>query len=218
MHIKAVAFDVDGTLYPRMGMVLSVIPIFLRFPVFTINFNSVRKAIRKIRPIKNFRELQARLLAKKLKKPEEKIRILIDEIIYDRWENSFEKIKPYPGIKDLVIQLKNKNIKLAILSDFPVKRKIKFLNILKKWDVAFCSEETDYLKPNPEPFKKLSKALGILPENILYVGDDYQYDIEGAARVGMKTAYLSRKKIKNSKADIIFKNYFELKNILLDML
>ena len=43
-------------------------------------------------------------------------------------------------------------------------------------------------KPHPLPLRRAVKALGIKPENILFVGDDPRRDIRGAKWMGMKTA------------------------------
>ena len=65
-----------------------------------------------------------------------------------------------------------------------------------------------------------AEKLGVKPEEILYVGNSIKYDVMGARNYGMKTAYLLKgfRKIFNIKcslADISFKNYRQLKNIVL---
>ena len=74
------------------------------------------------------------------------------------------------------------------------------------------SEETNALKPSEIPFLKFAGKLGTSPERILYVGNNEKLDCSGAKKAGMKTALISRKK--TSAADITFKNYQELYNIL----
>ena len=48
------------------------------------------------------------------------------------------------------------------------------------------------------------------PEEILYVGDHYEYDVLGAHAVGMRVAHLTRKERPDSVADFQFGGYKEL--------
>ncbi len=52
------------------------------------------------------------------------------------------------------------------------------------------SSEVGYRKPRPEIFIAAAEALGIIPEEAVFVGDSFALDIVGATRVGMKTIWL----------------------------
>ena len=72
-----------------------------------------------------------------------------------------------------------------------------------------------------ELLTSFAKALNVPPEKILYVGNSIRADINGAKKAGMKTAYIMPfwRKILNKKlaqADISFKNYRQLKKIVLE--
>ncbi len=207
MKIKAVAFDIDGTLYPYYKMYIYSIPIFIKYPRFIYNFSKVRKSIRKIDEIKNFREMQAQLLAKRLKASQNRVYKKMESIIYDEWEKIFKWIKPYTGVLRTLKYLKEQNLKLAALSDFPVDHKLKYLGLDGLWDCAFSSEEIAYLKPHPKSFEKLCEKLNLEPGEILYVGDTYLYDIIGAYNAGLKTAFLTNNIRKCKYADFQFSNY-----------
>jgi putative hydrolase of the HAD superfamily len=47
-------------------------------------------------------------------------------------------------------------------------------------------------KPEPGIFLAAAEGLGVAPENILFVGDNVEADILGAAKVGMMTAWMHR--------------------------
>ncbi|HZK20306.1 MAG TPA: HAD family hydrolase, partial [Treponemataceae bacterium] len=64
--IKAVAFDIDGTLYPAYALNILVIPHFLVNMRFFILFNKVRNDLRKHAQLQNLLEFQAQLLSKLL--------------------------------------------------------------------------------------------------------------------------------------------------------
>ncbi|MFW5643352.1 MAG: HAD family hydrolase, partial [Alkalispirochaeta sp.] len=76
------------------------------------------------------------------------------------------------------------------------------------------AEETGYLKPNPEPFLRLIEELGVPAGEILYVGNSYRYDIEGARAVGMVTAHITRKGSPGAPADLVFSRFSELRRWL----
>jgi putative hydrolase of the HAD superfamily len=218
MKINAVAFDIDGTLYPEYKMFITSIIIAVRYPRFLNNFRIVRKQIREYKNIDDFYELQAALLARRMKISEDKAKKLIKKIIYSKWPLVFKYIKPYAGVKNLLLKLKQMNIKIAVLSDLPVKEKLRYLKLDGIWDCAFSSEETGYLKPHAMPFRVLLKKLGTQPHSTLYVGNNYEYDIIGASKLGIKTAHLSHKPYKQSAADFTFKDYRDLHKFLLTMI
>ena len=218
MKVKAVAFDIDGTLYPEYKMFITSFILAVRNPIFINNFRVVRKQIREYKKIDNFYKLQAVLLAKRMRITEKKAKQLINNVIYTKWPLVFKYIKPYKGVKNLLLRLKEMKIKIAVLSDLPVEQKLRYLKLDGIWNCAFSSEETGYLKPHPIPFHKLLEKLNSRPHSTLYVGNNYMYDIVGASKLGIKTAHLSRKPHKQSIADFTFKYYKDLEKFLLAMI
>lgn len=56
-----------------------------------------------------------------------------------------------------------------------------------------ASEEQGYAKPDSRIYQDALSALGVAsPEGVLFVGDNPVTDIDGAARFGMRTAWVSR--------------------------
>lgn len=55
------------------------------------------------------------------------------------------------------------------------------------------SDELGIRKPRPEIFEAVAAALGLPPREILHVGDSLSADIAGAAAVGMRTVWLTRR-------------------------
>jgi len=54
-------------------------------------------------------------------------------------------------------------------------------------DVLVFADETGVRKPEPESFLHACRELGVEPTAALFVGDDLRNDVQGAARVGMRT-------------------------------
>lgn len=221
--IKAVAFDIDGTLYNSFSFSLRCLPFIIKNLCFMIHFGIVRKEIRTIN--KNlstgdeFFSFQAELLAKRLKWSPEYTKSFIEENVYIAWKELFKKIPPYKDALGTVKVLKNAGLKIGILSDFPPEQKNDIWGIARLSDVILGAEYCAALKPAKKPFLKLSEQLRVSPKEVLYVGNSYKYDIIGAKNVGMKTAYICSpflKPFKRKKADIVFSNYKDLANILLN--
>ncbi len=172
-------------------------------------------------PLPDFFEYQARLLAENSHIDVEYAKIQINQICYEGMKPYFLKTKTYPNVYDTIVAFKSAGLKIGILSDFPPEQKGGIWGIRSLCDVCIGSEESGALKPSKYPFGILALKLGVKPEEILYVGNSKKYDIEGARNAGMKTAYILKgyRKIFNipiKEADICFKNYRQLRNIVLN--
>ncbi len=228
MKIKAVVFDIDGTLYPYESMYLKSIPVFIKYFRFISNFGKVRSEIRK-KPCEDidFRIRQAKMLAARLGVTDDYAYTAIESIIYDKWINSLKGIRPYRNVEAVLDYLKKKRVKLAVLSDFPAAEKLEFLGLQGYWDTVLCSEESGNLKPDTEPFLIVCKRLGIPADQVLFVGDNPRYDIIGAIRAGMKTALFSgilagldrfKSRYSKTEPDFRFTGYAAFLQILLKII
>jgi putative hydrolase of the HAD superfamily len=221
-NIGAVAFDVDGTLYPNYRFYLRVLPCVASHPFLLAAFYKARKKIRRTGVAENsFYDIQAALCAEELKATKKdggagKIKSMIETQIYSAWEKLFDGIKLYPHVKASLDVFREAGLKLAVLSDFPLGSKLKYLGLGGIWDAELCSEELGALKPHPLPFRCLSESLGLPPERILYVGNSPAYDIAGARNVGMATALCrSRFGVRSRNAGFTFDDYRKLQEYVL---
>lgn len=218
--IKAVAFDIDGTIYASWRLFVRMPIYFFRHIIFFRDFNEVRKILRRSAPVADFYEYQARLFATQHKIDVALAKKEIQRICYDGLRPFFFKIKSFPNIYDTVRSLKAAGLKIAILSDFPPEQKDSVWGIRPLCDVCMSSEEAGALKPSKYAFGLLARRLNLKLEEILYVGNSVKYDIEGARNAGMKTAFVLTgwRRLFNRplpQADISFKSYRQLCNIVL---
>jgi FMN hydrolase / 5-amino-6-(5-phospho-D-ribitylamino)uracil phosphatase len=58
--------------------------------------------------------------------------------------------------------------------------------------VTASAGDIGFAKPHAAAFEYVASALGIACQDILYVGDDPHFDVEGARRAGMYTAWINR--------------------------
>lgn len=80
----------------------------------------------------------------------------------------------FPGIADLLDELKNRSIPIGVLSnkahDFTVKCVEEFLPAWE-WDIILGHREGKEQKPDPEGAIEAAGILGVAPENCFFVGD-----------------------------------------------
>jgi phosphoglycolate phosphatase len=136
--------------------------------------------------------------------------------------NNQNKTKPYDGIIDLLKELKDKEYKLAIVSN-------KFDSSVK----ALCKEHYDeYIKvaigesqhvarkPAPDSVFTAMKELGSKVEETIYIGDS-DVDVHTAHNAGLKCVgvtwgFRDREILHNAGADYIIDKPMELLKILAD--
>ena len=210
MPVRAVAFDIDGTLYPNAAMYLKSIPFAVTHLRLMTAYARVRQEIRGRRPVDDLQALEARMLAKRLGIAPEEARGRIQREIHGTWEEVLDNVSPYPHVRECVLSLREAGFAVAVTSDFPVERKLERLGLDGLFDCRLWTEESGYLKPHPEPFLALAECMGYPAQEILYVGNSYEYDVVGAKNVGMRAAHLTRKPPEDSIADFSFRDYREL--------
>jgi putative hydrolase of the HAD superfamily len=69
--------------------------------------------------------------------------------------------------------------------------KLENCKLRSYFDIIVCSEEIGINKPAPEIFHFSMNKAQTKPENSTMIGDDYEVDILGAERVGMKTYHFN---------------------------
>lgn len=207
MAVKAIAFDIDGTLYPNWRMKLFSLPFLVSHLPLVLAFSKVRKDMRKVDKIDDFKAIQTSFMARELKVTPEEAGAAVDSIIYKKWENIFRRVKPFSGLQTALEELKARGYALGVMSDFPVGHKLRYFRLDGHWDVTMSSEDTGYLKPHAAPFLALAEKLGCAPEEVLYVGNSYAYDVKGAHAAGMKSVYVHWRGKNVPPADLTIRNY-----------
>lgn len=213
--IKAVVFDVDGTLYPNSCMIARSVRFFFSHPLISLAFNQLRRDVRQIGGVEDLHLAQVSLAAGYLRIPAEKAEYLLEELIYGKYMSMFRDVKPFPEVSPVLEEFRSAGLKLGVISDFPIRNKLSYLGLDRFWDSALSADEVGSLKPDSAPFLMMSEQLGISPEEIIYVGNNYKYDIIGAKGAGMLAAHFSRKEVPGSIADLTFSDYEVLRRYVL---
>ena len=223
--IKAVGFDLDGTLYPNYSLNFKLIPFSVLHGRLLLAFGKARSIIRNEQehssafPLPDLYNYQALITAQILHDRADIIREKIDQLMYQGWEQVFKTVKLFAHAADTLKALKKAGLKLGLLSDFPPENKLQHMGLSGIWDTVLCSERFGVIKPHARPFAKLAEALGLPAEKILYVGNSIPFDVAGASRAGMKTAWIKNRLARNRKKqpipDFTFSDYRQLHNYML---
>ncbi|MFX1512662.1 MAG: HAD family hydrolase [Promethearchaeota archaeon] len=136
----------------------------------------------------------------------------IDGIVQNAVEEGIVTRKSlwFPDVKETLQTLRKRGYLLGLISNThwriskkPKKEFEKFFNVIT------LSYEHGLAKPYPSIFLVTLNELKTKPKYCLHVGDDPIADIQGAKNVGMKTAFINRRKIEVN-TDIQIKELSEL--------
>lgn len=72
-------------------------------------------------------------------------------------------------------------------------RVIEEASLAEGLDAVVISETVGLRKPRPEIFHALLSALGVRPDETLHIGDNLRADVAGAAAVGCRTVWITRR-------------------------
>lgn len=118
------------------------------------------------------------------------------------WNQYYKMIKPRDGVIKYFDYLKDRNILIAILTNFTAEhqfKKLKNLELLDYIDFMVTSEEVGVEKPNKNMFDAILEKTKLNKENIMMVGDSLKNDITGAINYNILAAfYTNDNKIKGN--------------------
>ena len=123
------------------------------------------------------------------------------------WYEPLRKIaRVEPDIIETLKKLKGKKLKLGVLSNTFINastldRHLAQLGLLEFFEVRVYSYEYPFRKPDKRIFLDAAKKLNTEPENILFVGDRIDTDINGSAAAAMLPC------LKKAYTNINKKNY-----------
>jgi len=101
-------------------------------------------------------------------------------------------IRPFPGSKELVKRMRDAGLKVVIASSSRsdhLRHFIELLGIGALIDGSTSAGDVNESKPDPDVVAAALDKLGIAPADVVMIGDT-PYDIEAAARAGVRTIAL----------------------------
>jgi putative hydrolase of the HAD superfamily len=215
--IKAVIFDLDGTLLNRDESVKKFIDNQYE------RLNKWVNHIPKDKYISRFIELDNRGYVWKDKVYQQ----LTDELDITgiTWEDLLQDYTrefknnciPFPNLIELLEELRNNNLILGMITNgigqFQMDN-IKALGIEKYFQTILVSEWEGLKKPDPNVFLRALEQLDVSPNQCVYVGDHPENDVKAAQNVGMQGIWKNDIQWNNFTTNLIIDDLGELPLII----
>ncbi|WP_404332156.1 HAD family hydrolase [Mesobacillus maritimus] len=211
--IKAVLFDLDGTLLNRDESV----KIFIER-----QYDRLRKLVGDVPKeeyVSRFIELDNRGYVWKDKVYQQLVNefnivdITWEELLQDYIREFKNNCVPFPNLIRMLEELKRKQLVLGMITNgygqFQMDN-IKALGIDKYFDTILVSEWEGIKKPDPQTFIRALENLNMLPNETIFMGDHPENDVKAAQNVGMKGIWKRDFQWRNVEADSIVNDLSEL--------
>ena len=98
-------------------------------------------------------------------------------------------ITPYDDVIPVLEQLRRR-YQLATLSNGNAD--LHRVGLAGYFKVSLCARELGAAKPDPRCFTRLLEALQLRADEVMYVGDEPQHDVEGARAAGLVPVWMNR--------------------------
>jgi len=225
--LKAIVFDIDGTLYRqsmlRRAMLGRLLRVHARHPLRGWRTAGVLRA---------YRHAQERLRSSAAEGDISgaQITLTCQETHVDRGSvldcvNRWMEQEPLqflpqclqPGVIEFLETCRRRGLRLGALSDYPAEAKLEALGLSALFDVVLCAQapEVNVFKPNPRGLLLALERLGAARAETLYVGDRLDVDVPTAAAAGVRCAIVSRRATASARgAHIEVSSYSQLQDVL----
>lgn len=200
--LKAVVFDVDGTLYRQAPLRRAML-----FRLFGTYAMRPFEGWRTVRALSAYRHAQEALRdaattdAAEAQLARACARTDLDRAVVQQCVERWMEREPLPilgrfryrGLVEFLEACRGQGLQLAALSDYPASDKLKALGIADLFDLVLCAQspEIGVFKPNPRGLAVALHRLGVSPADCLYVGDRPEVDAEAAHAAGIASVIVS---------------------------
>lgn len=143
--------------------------------------------------------------------------IKFSKLVFEEEKKLFKKLlEPNKDLIDLINELKNKNLKLAVATSSTKERAFEILKLLKiidYFDLVITAEDVVKHKPDPEIYLEAAKRLGVNKKDCVVIEDSFS-GVMAASNAGMKVIVLKTdfysKEDFNDKEDLFVNDFSQL--------
>jgi len=193
-EIRNVVFDLFGTLIYLADETKPYLKLFLELDI-PLQERSLARRIALTEDFNNLAGLVERI------KPGAKIDLQRYE---DEVSKEADSARLYPETKEVLEELRDRNIKLGLISNLasPYKKPFFDLGLNDYFDYTIFSCEVGLIKPDYEIYQKIVQEMEIDPLHTLMTGDKIHADVDGPKSIGMNAVHLDRKSENDSTEKI----------------
>lgn len=113
-----------------------------------------------------------------------------------RWELVESSFQTYPDVAGCLARLRGAGLLLGVITNnesVHQRRKLATVGLADAFDAVVISGEIGYAKPTAAIFTHACRALAVLPEQAVHVGDLLDIDAYGARDAGLRGVWLDRR-------------------------
>ena len=107
------------------------------------------------------------------------------------------EFRAYNDVEPAIRELRRKGYRLIVISNISSLENLSIYlartGLKDYFDLLVASGSVGFEKPDPRIFRLASERVGVSPEKMVHVGDDYEADYLGAEAAGLKGVLLDRK-------------------------
>lgn len=207
--IKEVVFDIDDTLYDyekghaegvRRMRAYAERELGIPGDAYMAEYNRTNEVIKKRMGEDNAsihsRSIRIQNMLEHWDKP---IFPHLRNLYHAYWDGLLEATEAEPGSLKAMQTLKEMGIKIGIATDMTLRMQYEKL---EKYGFApyihhiVTSQEAGYEKPHPKMMSLCIEKAGCLPDEMVFVGDNFKKDVVGAASAGMHPVWYRAKEKK----------------------
>jgi HAD superfamily hydrolase (TIGR01509 family) len=215
--LRAIVFDVDGTLYDQAPVRRAM---FLRLMRFALSHPA--EGLRTVRMLRAYRQAQEtlrrrshdedqreashppadghddvageqeRLAARDAGFTPDEVRACVSKWM-EREPLEVLGEARRDGLMEALAAGRRRGLRFGVCSDYPAEAKLRALGVHALFDVVVCAQDADVkrFKPDPRGLLVAASKLGVSPQETLYVGDRPEVDAVAADRAGMPSIILT---------------------------
>ena len=126
-------------------------------------------------------------------------KVTLKELLQVYYREVYQERETFPEVDSVLQKLSQWGVCMGIISNttnpvFMKELELEGSGLKKYFDFTIYSSGVPFRKPHPSIFNLAVSHFQLEPCDILFVGDSPSADIQGAQGVGMKTAWINRKK------------------------
>lgn len=182
--IKAVSFDLDGTLYELPAMRRALQRLVLRRSLSPLRtWRELRWLLRARAAFQVAREAGGDLAEDGAPRAGQSKR---SELEARWWVPAIRAAGARPGVEALLAAFAERGLRLVVCSDHPGQAKLGALGLGGHFEAVLSGEALGALKPNPRVLQGALDRLGLQPDELLHIGDREDTDGEAARALGAR--------------------------------